>query len=480
MPSPPNFPPYTGNSGNKTSKNVKPGSDTTLEMEVLAQCLCYPSVAPVYASKGVTPEMFSRPVHQQIWTVIQETLEAGLETTFFAVGQRIRQRGWWAEIGVTFASLDAKVIGITRPSAQTAEWAAGKLAELARMRSAYYDILAIREEFESKAAAPAPEELQVWLKDVAMKLAIPTGGMSSGEQLVEDFRDALREEEAQRVRVWPFFSIDAVIDGVRPGEVCGLLARPGVGKTMVMCNMITAIGQEFKEKKKVGSITFSLEMPKAQLVERIMRIATTKDKTGVRYAMRTGGIDMAAWQEQFAATVIVDTPGLSIAEMNGLIEVARRGPLAECTAIAVLIDHLGLIGGDRRMSTYDRTSMHAREMKELAKRHKASVIVATQVGRMGNQDGSEPLTLGSARDSGVVEEAADYLIGIRRIDNSKKYSAADRGKFDQTLFVEVIKNRHDRLGREYAYRLGSDLLLKELGSDVEAPQPIPQPTGRRS
>ena len=63
--------------------------------------------------------------------------------------------------------------------------------------------------------------------------------------------------------------------------------------------------------------------------------------------------------------------------MAGLLRQAQLGVLAHTKVRLVTVDHLGLIGGDRRMSTYDRVSTQARELKEFAKRHGVAVFLAT-------------------------------------------------------------------------------------------------------
>lgn len=120
------------------------------------------------------------------------------------------------------------------------------------------------------------------------------------------------------------------------------------------------------------------------------------------------------------------------------------------------------------MSTYDRVSTQAREIKELAKRHNCAVILAIQVNREQGGDGSRELTLGAARDSGVVEEAMDYLVGCRRMDYCATLTREQRQCYDGIIFMRVLKNRHGELGRELAVKLDPvSLALAE--TDMDAP-----------
>ena len=108
---------------------------------------------------------------------------------------------------------------------------------------------------------------------------------------------------------------------------------------------------------------------------------------------------------------------------------------------------------------FDR--LEDRERKALV-RLGVAVLVAIQVNREQGGDGSRELSLGAARDSGVVEEAVDYLVALRRLDRSRDLSQEARDKFRDVIFARVLKNRHGVIGDEIAIRLnGQDLTLHE-------------------
>lgn len=243
-------------------------------------------------------------------------------------------------------------------------------------------------------------------------------------------------------------AIDGQLGGLRRGEVCGVMARPGLGKTLVLCHVAHAL---------VGwHVMFSLEMPAAQIVARLQQRVYGFGRMKREQESQAGRIDFRAYRTAFQRFLLVDTPGMSVSAMAGMIRQMQepRGPLHGETLALVTIDHLGLIGGDRKLTTYDRVSVQAREIKELAKQLACSVLVAIQVNRDSGGDGSRELGLGSARDSGVVEEAMDYLIALRRLDRSLTLAPADREKYRDVIFAKVVKNRHgDANGSEVAYRL---------------------------
>ena len=264
--------------------------------------------------------------------------------------------------------------------------------------------------------------------------------------------EAMQLEDAEAAtgrRVWlSLTAIDDQIGGIRRGEVCGLMARPGIGKTLILCHVAQAVTES------AWHVFFSLEMPAAQIVARLQQRLYGLGRNQREDHARTQRLDLEAYRSAFAKLLIVDTPGLAVWQMVDLLEAIQKGPLKGEPIALITIDHLGLIGGDRKLTTYDRVSVQAREIKELAKRLECAVLLAIQVNRDSGGDGSRELSLGSARDSGVVEEAMDYLIGVRRLDRSITLSPADREKYRDVLFAKVIKNRHgDANGAETAYRM---------------------------
>jgi hypothetical protein len=242
--------------------------------------------------------------------------------------------------------------------------------------------------------------------------------------------------------------LDETLNGLRPGEVCGLMARPGVGKTLVLAH-VTHGGAE----QGLAHVFFSLEMPAAQIVARLQQRVFELGRHEREDAARAGTLKPTRYRDIFGSLLIVDTPALSVAQMEALLGRIMEGPFKGRPLGLVTIDHLGLIGGDRRLTTYDRVSVQAREIKELAKRFECAVMLAVQVNRESGGDGSRELGLGSARDSGVVEEAMDYLVGLRRLDRCLTLSAYERERYQNVIFAKVSKNRHGDIDtRETAYR----------------------------
>ena len=84
------------------------------------------------------------------------------------------------------------------------------------------------------------------------------------------------------------------------------------------------------------------------------------------------------------------------------------------------------------VSSYQAVSEIAASLKNVAKRTETLVMVLSQIGRGHGEDGDVPISLSSGRDSGVIEEGADLVLGIHR---------PERSSLDRTMAVQVLKSR---------------------------------------
>jgi replicative DNA helicase len=412
-----------------------------LERQVLGQMLSYDGAFDTYVGHGLTRGDFFRRVHQQIFDAITAVAGRGETVGLVSVHLELRKTGLLEDIGTPyFAALPDDALP---PRGDTALVAYAELAELAGKREVHH-------------------ALSQSLKDAAAVAASATSRATDERRVYDSTAqlDAIRADIVRDAsgRVFlGFAQLDGMLEGLRPGEVFGLMARPGIGKTLMLCHTSRCVAD-----LDIGHVFFSLEMPAAQIVERIARAHFGLSRGYLRDRLSSGVLDAEDYQRAFQRFVVVDAPGLSVAQMGAKLRQLQSSVFKGVPIRLVTIDHLGLIGGDRKMTTYDRVSTQAREIKELAKRFECSVILAVQVNRESGGDGSKELGLGAARDSGVVEEAMDYLVSMRRLDRSQALAQYERERYRDALFLKVIKNRHGSPDSEIGVRLdGMTLRLRE-------------------
>ena len=93
---------------------------------------------------------------------------------------------------------------------------------------------------------------------------------------------------------------------------------------------------------------------------------------------------------------------------------------------------------------YQRISEAAVDLKSFAKRHHVALVLLSQAGRdtdEGRSEGWKELGLDAARDSGQVEEAADFLLTLWRPELRSGLSAEAKADVRGDLEGRLCKNR---------------------------------------
>ena len=414
-----------------------------LERAVLGQIIGY-SQFGLFQSVGLDESVFFREEHISIYRAAEKLFKQGVEPDLVTVAEVNRS--------VNIAYLSQLPDGVPRARAESANFETQQLHKLADARACYYSALKLH-----KALQEQPSSVE---EEVAKHLQVIDGARQrhskdldryDSSQQWTAFRESLtRDEERVFLGIDP---IDEKLGGIRRGEVCGIMARPGIGKTLFLGHLIGLAAA-----RNINSAMFSLEMPVEQIVARLARSVFNIGRYELEDRTTGDQLEIKKYAQAYDSLSIVDTPALTMQDIE-------RRVRSENNVQLVLIDHLGLVGGYRGQSTYDRVSSIAREVKELAKRTHTAVILAIQVSREAGGDGSRELTLGSARDSGIIEEVMDYLIAMRRPERSTALSAMQRIRYRDVLLFSILKNRHGEVGRETAVNVDPCNLQMECDPD---------------
>lgn len=116
----------------------------------------------------------------------------------------------------------------------------------------------------------------------------------------------------------------------------------------------------------------------------------------------------------------------------------------------VFIDYLGYYARGRKGgSQYEKVTDAVMQLKAEAKTHRITIVSPSQVNRMA-KDG-KPLEGDDARDSGAIEETADFLFGVWRSDDALDANGAlPNGK----LHIKILKSRHGNRDRTFLMQMG--------------------------
>jgi replicative DNA helicase len=210
-----------------------------------------------------------------------------------------------------------------------------------------------------------------------------------------------------------FYELDKFTAGFQNSDLLILAARPGVGKTTVMTNIM----QHAAVSTKVPSVFFSLEMSKEQLAQRILCSESGVDL----YKLRNGFLEDADWSKitkaigplSAAPIYIDDTPSLSVVEFRSRL----RRMKAELGIGFVVIDYLQLMTLDSKPeSRQQEISFISRTLKAIAKEINVPILVASQLNRgVEGRTDKRPM-MSDLLESGGIEANADVVMFLYRDD----------------------------------------------------------------
>ena len=229
-----------------------------------------------------------------------------------------------------------------------------------------------------------------------------------------------------------FSKLDMLTQGLQPGELIILAARPSVGKTSFALN----IARNAAVLARRPVVVFSLEMSKQSLVQRLICSEAKVDS----YLLRTGQADPTAFQKIAMAMDtltqadlwIDDTPALTIASLRSR---ARRMKSQHGIAL-IVVDYLQLMQGGRQDSRVQEVSDISSGLKTIAKELQVPVLALSQLSRESERRENKRPQLSDLRDSGSIEQDADVVLFLFREGMHNR--EIDRSKTD----LIVAKNRN--------------------------------------
>jgi replicative DNA helicase len=226
--------------------------------------------------------------------------------------------------------------------------------------------------------------------------------------------------------------------GLRPGEVFTVLAKTWVGKSL-WASQVTI-------NANVPTLVVSLEMPRVQWWERTVMQALASSRSDITSRLATGQLHqteysrLAALEKRIA---LCDRCDGSLPALEAAVK--RSEAVLGVQPKLVVIDYLQLLNVAARGATlYQKTSEAAIEVKRLAKRLGIAIMLLSQISRKDGVDGGSDVSLESARDSGMVEEAADFLLGLWRPCLKKGLSKEEYDLKEPQMRGRLLKNRRGR------------------------------------
>lgn len=241
-----------------------------------------------------------------------------------------------------------------------------------------------------------------------------------------------------------FVSLDRITQGWQPSDLIILAARPSVGKTAFVLN----VARNAAVDHNVPVAIFSLEMPTIQLAKRMMTSESGIDAQKIKGGVRLEPYEWTQLETRLANLTkaplyIDDTPSLPVNEFRSKVKrlVNQKG------VRLVIVDYLQLMQGPAELRGMREQEVAAisRNLKATAKEMQIPIIALSQLSRQSEmRDGSRRRPqLSDLRESGSIEQDADMVLFIHRLDYQGMAASADQVGVTQLI---IAKHRNGEIG----------------------------------
>ena len=236
-----------------------------------------------------------------------------------------------------------------------------------------------------------------------------------------------------------FSDLDYMTTGFQPSDFILVAARPSMGKTAFVLNILEYVAI----KKERPCMIFSLEMSSNQLVNRLLSMDSGVDAQSIR----SGKLSDSDWPRLIdsadrvgASNIIIDdTPGISVPELRSK---CRKVKLERGLDL-IIIDYLQLMSGNSKKNDnrQQEVSEISRSLKALAREMECPVIALSQLSRACELRADKRPMLSDLRESGAIEQDADLVMFLYR----DEYYEPDSDKKGEAEVI-IAKQRNGPIG----------------------------------
>ena len=257
--------------------------------------------------------------------------------------------------------------------------------------------------------------------------------------LYQSFKDSMSASDINNIDIG-FKSLHDVMGYPHPGELLIIGARPGMGKTAFA--LACLFNYICKEKKK--AVMFSLEMSGTELFQRMISSISAIPLQDIRAGKLTDDMKKCLDDnaKELASNKFLSLYDKTVSSIPALRAAIRKEQKKGEVGL-VIIDYLQLLNGNGN-NNYEKVSEISRQLKLLAREFNCCVVALSQLSRKVEERSDKLPQLSDLRESGAIEQDADYVMFLYRHNYYAKDPNVDPKK--EPLNVEIAKNRHGKIG----------------------------------
>jgi replicative DNA helicase len=428
---------------NAPISNLKGLYSEEAEQAVLGGVMLDAEAYALVLDEGLRAEHFFAQAHRDIWQAMQAQADVGQPLDVVTLSEQLERTGRLESMG-GLEYLMELVRGT--PSAANVAAYAGIILRRAHERHWVATLHSALDGFYDPTVADAVAKAESLLVTLEGR---PTGAgfMPLREALKHfvDLKDDQFNNPGLRGLQTGYHNIDHRLNGLQPGNLMVVGARPGMGKTNYLLNIMRQVALQ---KHDYQILMFTLEMNNSELVQRLvgaqgeikgdlLKSAKVFDHQPSLSRMTTAVHDLVDLRVQ-----LCDAASLTVAEIAAMTRTVHR----RAGVGLVLVDYLGLVDADGRIDTQAlRIAEITRALKKLAKEIACPVIIAAQLSRKVEERRDKRPVLSDLRDSGAIEQDADVVQFLYR----DEYYYPDSTNHPGQVEVITAKLRDGETGTDY-------------------------------
>lgn len=408
------------------------------ETAVLGSMLIKPATIDLVLGHVADSEAFFAKRHQLIFDGIMliyldKHVWEGDAIDAVTLRTKLKEKGWLFQIGEEISpQSESKELEAVRylarilesvPSAANAEYYAMIVAEKWEYRKLVHMTDQIQKTLQENISV---EQMGYRIQNRVLE-ASQTKMIESDRLQANEGASAIINQDASVIPTG-YYALDQKVV-FSPGDVVIIAGRPSMGKSSLAVNMV--------DQMKVPSLIISLETPGLMVSQRMI---ARRARVNRRYVTE---IDYPEIKR--AADEIKELP-IWVADhcdnLSALLSLVRRMKKAHQIEV-VVVDYLQLLTTSRRNESRNQeVSEISRSLKQIAVRENVLLIDVCQLSRKVEDRNDRRPRLSDLRDSGSLEQDADWVLLLYRADYYRKPNEEKDGRAE----VIIAKARDGETG----------------------------------
>jgi len=294
---------------------------------------------------------------------------------------------------------------------------------------------------ENKSVEEIAENVEKDIFEVLLKTSDkdPKTSKEVAESALSEIEEAARMEGNITGLATGYKYLDDLTGGLQKGDLIICAARPSMGKTAFVLNILEHVAL----KGNHPSILFSLEMNANLIMNRFFAMDTRINAT----KLRTGKLNDNEWESLVDSVMGISRGNLLIDDTRALtvndIRTKCRKEKLKGGLDLIVVDYLQLMSAGKKNNENRQQEITeiSRGLKALAGEMNCPVIALSQLSRAPETRADHRPMMADIRESGSIEQDADVIMFLYRDDYYTKEESERPGETD----VIVAKQRNGGL-----------------------------------